>query len=540
MCNANEPGKRITYRRKNPNLVLEKCLQKLYAEAREKNSKHEPVLREAMSSLSKYPLPLKSGAECAILKGFSRPLCMLLDKYLSESCLKDNNKDIPHAEHYVSPMKSSDAGASTDVNGEGSQGDKQLCKKGTYKPAFRSGGYGILLGLLEHTRKNLSNALKKEDLIEIAQKYCEESYVVSKSVRYSAWSSIARLLTKGLVKKSGGKKIEYSLTEEGLLVADKLWEENENKPSSNDVIFNNSTSKVLNVLSENVHHVKFSFREDMGKINEKYGLDDHIINMPPGSYDIILIIDKNEKNGNSDRQDPFRIYPDLRYESRSLKVGDFTWVARHKEYGWELVLPYIVERKRMDDLGASIKDGRFHEQKFRLRKCGLQNVFYLVESHDKNKHVGLPLPSLMQALANTRIQDGFKVYFTDSLIKSQRFLAMMTKRIIVEYKNKQLRGTNDTVNGLLMTFDYFNKSSVKSKILTVTEMFLKVLLQLKGMSVEKALGIIKVYKTPKSLISAYQDCDEKVGANLLANLKYGDLNRNLGPSLSKAVFHLFT
>ncbi len=29
----------------------------------------------------------------------------------------------------------------------------------------------------------------------------------------------------------------------------------------------------------------------------------------------------------------------------------------------ELVLDYIVERKRMDDLCSSIKDGRFKEQK---------------------------------------------------------------------------------------------------------------------------------------------------------------------------------
>ena len=31
--------------------------------------------------------------------------------------------------------------------------------------------------------------------------------------------------------------------------------------------------------------------------------------------------------------------------------------------GRELVLPYIIERKRMDDLSSSIVDGRFAEQK---------------------------------------------------------------------------------------------------------------------------------------------------------------------------------
>ena len=52
----------------------------------------------------------------------------------------------------------------------------------------------------------------------------------------------------------------------------------------------------------------------------------------------------------------------VNFEIRHLKVGDFIWIAKNNE-GQELVLPYIVERKRMDDLAQSIKDGRFHEQK---------------------------------------------------------------------------------------------------------------------------------------------------------------------------------
>lgn len=140
----------------------------------------------------------------------------------------------------------------------------------------------------------------------------------------------------------------------------------------------------------------------------------------------------------SKKNDPtvaqFNKYPDLKHEYRSLKVGDFTWIALHKINKQELVLPYIVERKRMDDLGASIKDGRFHEQKFRLRKCGLKNVIYMVENYGSNKQVGLPVHTLMQALANTRVQDDFKVQVTDSLTHSARFLAMMTLRLTFEYK----------------------------------------------------------------------------------------------------------
>jgi len=50
------------------------------------------------------------------------------------------------------------------------------------------------------------------------------------------------------------------------------------------------------------------------------------------------------------------------FEIRRLSVGDFAWICRDKS-GIELMLPYILERKRLDDLSGSIQDGRFHEQK---------------------------------------------------------------------------------------------------------------------------------------------------------------------------------
>lgn len=53
------------------------------------------------------------------------------------------------------------------------------------------------------------------------------------------------------------------------------------------------------------------------------------------------------------------------FEMRRLSVGDFAWICRDKN-GRELMLPYILERKRLDDLSGSIQDGRFHEQKVNM------------------------------------------------------------------------------------------------------------------------------------------------------------------------------
>lgn len=46
-------------------------------------------------------------------------------------------------------------------------------------------------------------------------------------------------------------------------------------------------------------------------------------------------------------------------EVRQLKLGDYLWVARQKGTNRELVLDCIVERKRLDDLGHSIKSDRY-------------------------------------------------------------------------------------------------------------------------------------------------------------------------------------
>lgn len=54
----------------------------------------------------------------------------------------------------------------------------------------------------------------------------------------------------------------------------------------------------------------------------------------------------------------------------------------------------------------SIDDGRYKEQKFRLKKCGVKNVIYLVEGNFDN----LERPDIVEnALVNTQVSDGFLV-----------------------------------------------------------------------------------------------------------------------------------
>ncbi|XP_033630901.1 crossover junction endonuclease MUS81-like [Asterias rubens] len=289
--------------------------------------------------------------------------------------------------------------------------------------------------------------------------------------------------------------------------------------------------------------------------------------LKPGTFDIVLCVDSCETSGGQVKTRKQLLLPELQrngvtLDVRKLQVGDFLWIAREKRVpvpgmiqmptSRELVLDYVVERKRMDDLCGSILDGRFKEQKFRLKQCGLRKPIYLIEDFGSIDHLSIPASTLRQATVNTQVVDGFFVKHTRDNKESVAYLTVMTRYLQGYYSNKTLEAyrRDDMVNlpsnpsltnptQRLMTFKEFNQSSVKNKNTTITETFAKQLLQFSGLTAEKALAITQRYKTPSDLVDAYRACAmEKDKEKLLANMKFGKLQRNMGPVLSRMV-HMF-
>jgi crossover junction endonuclease MUS81 len=75
--------------------------------------------------------------------------------------------------------------------------------------------------------------------------------------------------------------------------------------------------------------------------------------------------------------------------------------------------------------------------------------------------------------------------------------------------------------------------------LRVQDLFMKQLLQLHGLSVEKAQAIVERYPTPRVLMAAYQ-AEGSAGEKLLANIHYGSLNRLIGPVISRTIHQFYT
>lgn len=119
----------------------------------------------------------------------------------------------------------------------------------------------------------------------------------------------------------------------------------------------------------------------------------------------------------------------------------------------------------------------------------------------------------------------------------------MTRSLIKKYKGEVLISCPKEEMGSrkdnhLMTYGDFESGSKKLTNFTVSEMFLKHLLQFSGMSVKNARAIIQRFPTLSSLVQAYHTCSLhgskgiKERINLIALIKSHSTDRAVGPALA--------
>ncbi|KAG7256362.1 hypothetical protein CRUP_034793 [Coryphaenoides rupestris] len=209
----------------------------------------------------------------------------------------------------------------------------------------------------------------------------------------------------------------------------------------------------------------------------------------PGDYDIILCVDFIETTGGSNhrKQDLVKELQrnGVTFDVRKLNVGDFLWVARQRvapvpgqlraPVAMELVLDYIIERKRMDDLVQDVRESAAY------------------------------------------------------LTVMTRYLTKLYQNCPLVCRSRELEGDGGTEPSplsssgpapgpslSLLSFAEFNYGAIKNKCQTVREVF------------------------ARHLLRAYESCPSEVHREkLLSNIRYGKLNRNIGPALSRTVYQLY-
>ncbi|XP_077356145.1 structure-specific endonuclease subunit MUS81 [Festucalex cinctus] len=540
-----------------PNPLFLKWLTELRDEAREKGQKIQYTYQKAISSLNKYPLPLRDAKEAKILQNFGDGICKILDSKMQQH-YRECGGDVAVRREASPPVDVYDESAGPSMKEQKKGKGMTKRKKKEYAPQKGSGGYAVLLTLYRHSQNAGSKGFMfKMELQAQAQHLCDKSFTVPElGSKYAAWSSVATLIKRNLLMKTHNPA-RYSLTEEGVSLAQRLD------------LATCASKAALEDEDDEDEEESCPVAIDLTASDEED--DNEEDKVPPsnggrllaGTFDIVLCVDVSETTGGN-RQCKQELVTELQrsrvnFDIRKLNVGDFLWVAREKvtpapghsraSKGRELVLDYIVERKRMDDLCGSIIDGRFREQKFRLKRCGLRKPIYLVEGQGKAaSHLSLPEMTLRQAVVNTQVLDGFFVKRVRDVRESAAYLAIMTRHLTRLYQkrtlvchSRELNGDLDRRDdGTLLSFAEFNYGAVKNKSQTVREAFARQLMQVSSLSADKAAAVLERYNTPRSLLTAYDECaSEAAKEKLLSTIRYGRLNRNLGPALSRTLYQLY-
>ena len=124
------------------------------------------------------------------------------------------------------------------------------------------------------------------------------------------------------------------------------------------------------------------------------------------------------------------LFSKITIETCSLSIGD---IIICQNDGKEQL---IIERKTLTDLAASIRDGRYNEQSFRLDQCNLHNhsIIYLLEgnihTYESSKYGrSINKEALISAMTSIMWSKGFSIYRSADTTESALWLLQTADKL---------------------------------------------------------------------------------------------------------------
>mmetsp|Transcript_21964 Transcript_21964/g.30647 ORF Transcript_21964/g.30647 Transcript_21964/m.30647 type:complete len:449 (+) Transcript_21964:221-1567(+) len=314
------------------------------------------------------------------------------------------------------------------------------------------------------------------------------------------------------------------------------------------------------------------------------------INVPtlPGGYELLLLIDHREKKC-SLRPNQFRdqlIKMGIPVAIKQLPLGDALWVARpigsEDESEW-IIVGYIIERKQLNDLAESIKEGRLKEQRTRLNSSGIANITIILEGQPKSgqnmdtfDRTSIRESALATTIAKLDAAFGFNIHKTQEARDTLWVLAQMTRTIALKLSNwktfesewvckEEREAEQKLIQALITRTPVSNNSNscesedkapdargmpysvwkvrmkkTKDVDMTVGRIFGRQLRMIKGNSADKVSAILQNHETALSLTEAYAGCgniDEERG--LFSQVRWGVSSRKFGQAQSEQIQKFF-
>jgi ERCC4-type nuclease len=225
---------------------------------------------------------------------------------------------------------------------------------------------------------------------------------------------------------------------------------------------------------------------------------------------------------------PFFKNDSIILEESNLDIGDIHFYKNN-----ELII--IIERKSLSDLSASIKDGRYKEQKQRLLYAIDHKIrkIYFIEGDNMNDF-HLQQSVFDGIMLSNVIRDKIMIYRTKNIEDTY-----LTLKRIYEHLPKWLNENWDV--DALETIEYSGIKSIKKENVTYEVAFKAMISTIPGISNSIASVLFEKYKSIENMINIIkEEGDDWVQRmNNIGNIEFGSNKKRIGDSIAKKIILYF-
>ena len=177
------------------------------------------------------------------------------------------------------------------------------------------------------------------------------------------------------------------------------------------------------------------------------------------------------------------------------------------------VIIFLFERKTISDLIASIKDGRYKNQKYMLDQSGFttDQIFYIIEGSVKWESTSSVNKSVNGAIINTLIRDKIGIFHTKDIATTFSLIKNIFDRVSRDPEKYLSRSTERQIVTLSINYKT-----------TPDKCFINMLCQIPTISEKTATAIKNKFGAMKDLISEMTDKTKEEQEKVLSTVKIVD------------------
>lgn len=494
-------------------LDMIQCLQTLSKLEQSGQEQYLRSLQRAHSSIQIYPLPIRKAADAMRLNGVGKKIADRIAFILKTA----------RSQHLLSLVLEEEKSIPLNTN---------LCSESQKRSYCPKEGSSYYCALVAAFLLSSSDSISKDELVTKTIEIMENAS--SSQPKSFEWAPVRRkLVSEGLLEEARNDSVpsirNYRLTTEGANLAKELHaisiqfvKKDENPSFSISMIEKERKTPIM---------VPF-YSTPFPEISKEGELGDE--------WSVCLLVDKRERGFRDESRTQFNsklLRLGINCEQYSLVIGDMLWVARKgNDLSKSIVLNYIVERKQIFDLAASIKDLRYFEQKYRLGMSDCKQVFYIVEGDLSTVPQSIiSRESLLTAMAMAEVQEQLLVIKTKNVDHSVRFLQCMTENLKEDLKEGRL-----DLTGRPTLEEFTEKWNSKRFHASPEVVWCKQLQMIRGISIDRAMALQAVYPNAESISEAFKDMvDDEDLVRGLSFLSNGKVSKQFGKACSRRVRDFF-